>query len=215
VVLAHEVMVELGLADPQRPLEENPPGRGRGSSVAMLIGYLIGLSHIDPLRYDLSLERFLPGDAAGPPDIDLDFPRNIRERLILRVHEKWGGDHAALSGMITTYQVRGVIRDLGKALALPAADIDTLAKRVDRMTGQDLRAEVLAQPDFKDKADLPGWRDFLELAGELDGLPKGLAQHPGGTHECTTAAGDSPPKRQPGGLQRQPPESGHHGPRGG
>ena len=89
VLLGREVAIDLGLADPETPLEFNPPGRGRGSSVSMLVGYLLGISHIDPLQYDLSLERFLPDDElASVPDIDLDFPRNIREELILRVHRE-------------------------------------------------------------------------------------------------------------------------------
>jgi len=67
-------MIQQGLSDPSLTLEENPPGRGRGSSVSLLIGYLIGLSHIDPLQYKLSLERFLPDDTmTNVPDIDLDF----------------------------------------------------------------------------------------------------------------------------------------------
>ena len=107
IQLAREIMIELGLSSPDVPLEDNPPGRGRGSSVAMLVGYLIGLSHIDPLKYNLSLERFLSEDDLGVvPDIDLDFPRNIREKLIVRVHQKWGWDHAALAGMIGTYRIK-------------------------------------------------------------------------------------------------------------
>jgi error-prone DNA polymerase len=99
IKLGREVMIEQGLSDPSLTLEENPPGRGRGSSVALLVGYLIGLSHIDPLKYKLSLERFLPDDMmTNVPDIDLDFPRSIREDLILRTHQKWGWDHAVLTG---------------------------------------------------------------------------------------------------------------------
>ena len=75
--LAHEVMADLGRGDREVPVEERPPGRGRGSSVAMLVGYLIGLSHIDPLEYNLSLERFLNDEMGAAPDIDLDFPRDI------------------------------------------------------------------------------------------------------------------------------------------
>jgi error-prone DNA polymerase len=115
-------MIDQGLSDPSLTVEENPPGRGRGSSVALLVGYLIGLSHIDPLKYNLSLERFLPDDVmTNVPDIDLDFPRSIREELILRTHEKWGWQHAALTGTIATYQIKGAVRDLGKALGLPEA----------------------------------------------------------------------------------------------
>jgi error-prone DNA polymerase len=84
IKLGRDVMIQQGLSDPSLTLEENPPGRGRGSSVSLLIGYLIGLSHIDPLQYKLSLERFLPSDTMNNvPDIDLDFPRSIREDLIL------------------------------------------------------------------------------------------------------------------------------------
>ena len=97
----------------------------------MLAGYLIGLSHIDPLKYKLSLERFLPADTmSNVPDIDLDFPRSIREDLILRTHEKWGWRHAALTGTIATYMVKGAVRDLGKALGLPEEEVDQLAKQI-------------------------------------------------------------------------------------
>ena len=180
IQMARDVMIELGLSDPEIPLEERPPGRGRGSSVAMLVGYLIGLSHIDPLEFDLSLERFLQEDMASVPDIDLDFPRDIREELIERVHEKWGWDHAALTGMISTYKIKGAIRDLGKALGLPFQDVDKLAKRVDSHRADSLELEMLRLPEFRDRVDAPVWRDLIDLAAQLDGFPKYLAQHPGG-----------------------------------
>jgi error-prone DNA polymerase len=181
IQIAREVQVDLGLVDREVPLQETPPGRGRGSSVSMLVGYLIGLSHIDPLRYGLSLERFLPEDTmASTPDIDLDFPRNIREELILRVHQKYGWDRAALTGMLSTYQIKGAIRDLGKALGLPADHVDRLAKRVQHRSAKDLREEIEALPEFRDQQKTPGWRNLVGLAKELDGFPRSLAQHPGG-----------------------------------
>ena len=181
VLLAHEVAVDLKLADPETPVEFNPPGRGRGSSVSMLIGYLLGISHIDPLNYDLSLERFLPDDElASVPDIDLDFPRNIREELILRVHEKYGWERAALTGMIDTYRIRGTVRDLGQALGLPSDQVDKLAKRVDEREGISLREQMSLLPDFQDKVSAPLWQHLIELAAQLDGFPRHLAQHPGG-----------------------------------
>ena len=181
VLLAHEVAVDLKLADPETPVEFNPPGRGRGSSVSMLIGYLLGISHIDPLNYDLSLERFLPDDElASVPDIDLDFPRNIREELILRVHEKYGWERAALTGMIDTYRIRGTVRDLGQALGLPPDQVDKLAKRVDEREGISLREHMSLLPDFQDKVAAPLWQHLIELAAQLDGFPRHLAQHPGG-----------------------------------
>ncbi len=180
IQIARDVMIDLGLSDREVPLEERPPGRGRGSSVAMLVGYLIGLSHIDPLEYNLSLERFISDDMGSVPDIDLDFPRNIREELIKRVHERWGWDRAVLTGMIGTYKMKGCIRDLGKALGLPAEDIDKLSKRVDARHADGIRSEMLLLPDFRHKVDVPGWRDLIELASQLGGFPKYLAQHPGG-----------------------------------
>ena len=180
-LLGREVAIDLGLADPETPLEFNPPGRGRGSSVSMLVGYLLGISHIDPLQYDLSLERFLPDDEmASVPDIDLDFPRNIREELILRVHRKYGWERAALTGMIETYRVRGTVRDLGQALGLPPDQVDKLAKRVEERDGIPLGEQMRLLPDFQDKLSNPVWQQLVELSGQLDGFPRQLAQHPGG-----------------------------------
>ena len=181
IQMAREVMLDLGLGDPEVPLEENPPGRGRGSSVAMLVGYLIGLSHIDPLKFDLGLDRFLPKDGEiSAPDIDLDFPRNIREELILRVHARYGWEKSALVGAISTYQVRGVIRDLGKALSLPPDQVDRLAKRMGHHDGRDIRREMSQMSEFRHLIDAPGWRDLLELAPQLANFPRLVQQHSGG-----------------------------------
>ena len=180
IQIAREVMVDLGLVDREIPLEERPPGRGRGSSVAMLVGYLIGLSHIDPLEFNLSLERFLPEDMASVPDIDLDFPRNIREELISRVHKQWGWDHAALTGMINTYRMKSAIQDIGKALSLPKHHLTQLSNRVDSSNPKDLKTEMESLPEFKGFASTPIWKDLIDLTHQLDGFPRYLAQHPGG-----------------------------------
>lgn len=194
IKLGREVMIEQGLSDPSLALEANPPGRGRGSSVALLVGYLIGLSHIDPLKYQLSLERFLPEDVmSNVPDIDLDFPRSIREDLILRVHRKWGWQHTALTGTIATYLAKGAVRDLGKALGLPETEIDQLAKEVDWGSAKGLAKQMVKLPHFKEKFDMPFWRDLVRLAAELDGFPKYLGQHPGGMIFSSTPLTDIVP----------------------
>lgn len=201
VQLARDVQVELGLVDRETPLELQPPGRGRGSSVAMLVGYLLGLSHIDPLHYNLSLERFLPEDTlVNVPDIDLDFPRNIREQLILRIYQKYGWERAALTGMVATYQIKGAVRDLGKALGLFPEDVDRLAKKVEHGSAGGLRDEMLSLPEFKDKVDAPLWRDLVRLAVDLDGFPRSLAQHPGGMVISTTPLLEMVPV-QPGAIK--------------
>ena len=178
--IAHGVMIDLGMTGREIPIEERPPGRGRGSSVSMLVGYLIGLSHIDPLRYGLRLDRFITDDMEGAPDIDIDFPREIREELIVRVHGRYGWRRAALTGAIATYKMKGCIRDVGKALALPPDSLAKLADRVDQRHAKDLASEMAALPDFRHLADAPAWRNLAELAAELHGFPKYLFQHPGG-----------------------------------
>jgi error-prone DNA polymerase len=194
IKLGREAMINQGLSEPDVPLEDNPPGRGRGSSVSLLAGYLIGLSHIDPLQYKLSLERFLPSDSmASVPDIDLDFPRSIREELILKTHERWGWRHAALTGTIATYQVKGAVRDLGKVLGLPQADIDQLARFTDYGSAKGLAEQMARAPHFHDKVDSPVWRDLIALAWELDGFPKYLGQHPGGMILSSTPLTDIVP----------------------
>jgi error-prone DNA polymerase len=181
IKLGRDVMIQQGLSDPSLTLEENPPGRGRGSSVSLLIGYLIGLSHIDPLQYKLSLERFLPDDTmTNVPDIDLDFPRSIREDLILQTHQKWGWQHAALTGTIATYMIRGAVRDLGKALSLPPEEVDQLAKQSDYRHARHLQSQMQKSEHFQEKINAPVWRDLIRLSSELDGFPKYMGQHPGG-----------------------------------
>ena len=92
--LAREVAVEVRGPSSVRALL--PPGRGRGSSVSSIVCYLTGLSHVDPVANDLSLGRFLNRELMSVPDIDLDFPRDIREVLIPRVHERYGTERSAL-----------------------------------------------------------------------------------------------------------------------
>src|SRR5439155_443327 len=133
--LARECALEV--RGPGSPRHVLPPGRGRGSSVGSIVCYLTGLSHVDPVESNLSLGRFINDDMAGVPDIDLDFPRDIREKLIVRVTERYGQEHAALVASFATYRSRGAIRDVGKALVLrcglpqdrPARARDALRRR--------------------------------------------------------------------------------------
>ena len=179
-LLAQRIMEERGLVGPETPMEERPPGRGRGSSVALLVGYLIGISHVDPLKWDLTLERFISRDMTTLPDIDLDFPRGLRDELIERVHSHFGPEYAVLAGAITTYKVKGIIQDLGKALGLPQEHLSLLSKQLHSHDASDLRGEMAQLPDFSDRVDAPGWRDLLYLAPQLMDAPKGLSQHVGG-----------------------------------
>src|SRR5271163_1313623 len=131
--LAREVAIQVRGPDSVRALLA--PGRGRGSSVSSLVCYLTGLSHIDPIANRLALGRFLNEDLDGLPDIDLDFPRDIREVLIPRVHERYGRDRTALVAAFPTFRARGAIRELGKVLGLPAGEIERVARGAERYGG--------------------------------------------------------------------------------
>ncbi len=157
-----------------------PPGRGRGSSVGSIVCYLTGLSHVDPVANELSLGRFLNRELASVPDIDLDFPRDIREKLIVRVTERYGREHAALVASFATYRSRGAIRDVGKALGLPFAELERLARTSDGWNAKRVGEEVARLPDGEQKLRSKRWRAFAWLTGEIAGLPRHVSQHPGG-----------------------------------
>jgi error-prone DNA polymerase len=157
-----------------------PPGRGRGSSVGSIVCYLTGLSHVDPVANDLSLGRFLNREMASVPDIDLDFPRDIREQLIVAVTERYGREHAALVASFATYRSRGAIRDVGKALGLPQVELERLARVTDGWHAEKVAEEVAGLPDAERKLVSRRWRAFQFLTGEIAGLPRHVSQHPGG-----------------------------------
>ncbi|HEX9705803.1 MAG TPA: DNA polymerase III subunit alpha [Gemmatimonadales bacterium] len=155
------------------------PGRGRGSSVSSIVCYFLGLSHIDPIANHLFLGRFLNETLASIPDIDLDFPREIREELIRRVYQRYGDEHVGLVCSFPTYRLRSAVREIGQALDLPPGEIELVAKLADRRAGG--LAEELAQlPGFKDRLSAPLWKELCEMAEEIRGLPRHISQHVGG-----------------------------------
>ncbi len=157
---------------------ELPPGRGRGSAVSSIICYLIGLSCVDPVKAKLFPGRFLNESLSSVPDIDIDFPRDIRAELIKRVHQHYGEDHAALVCIFPTYRFRGAVREIGKALALPPADLDRLAKLGDGYS--QVRGEVTRLREFATCTQQAGWSYLCDLAEQLWGMPRHLSQHVGG-----------------------------------
>ena len=176
--LAREVAV--GVRGRDSPRGTLPPGRGRGSSVGSIVCYLTGLSHVDPVKANLSLGRFLNRELASVPDIDLDFPRDIRERLIVAVTERYGREHAALVATFSTYRARGAIRDVGKALGLPHADLERLARVADGWSAESVADDFTRLPDAQEKLASRRWRAFRALTREIAGLPRHISQHPGG-----------------------------------
>ncbi len=176
--LARVVACELRGADAARNVL--PPGRGRGSSVGSIVCYLTGLSHIDPVAGRLSLGRFLNEELASTPDIDLDFPRDIRAELIRRIHLHYGEQQAALVGAFSTYRAKGAIREIGKALALPTGDIARLCAASDGWSAEAVGEELQRVPGLRERADDRRLRLLAVLCGQIAGLPRHLSQHPGG-----------------------------------
>jgi error-prone DNA polymerase len=179
--LAREVALEVRGPGSARSIM--PPGRGRGSSVSSIVCYLTGLSHIDPVEKNLFSGRFLNEEVnedTVAPDIDLDFPRDIREKLIPRVHDRYGADRSALVAAFPTYRPRGAVRDLGKALALPPAEIERVAKTVGfHERSGEIERDVVAAIGAE-RAAAHGWQVLIGLTGEAMGLPRHASQHPGG-----------------------------------
>jgi error-prone DNA polymerase len=187
--LAREVAAEVRGPDSARALL--PPGRGRGSSVSSIVCYLTGLSHIDPIANELLIGRFLNEELAALPDIDLDFPRDIREVLIPRVHERYGRERSALVAAFPTYRARGAIRELGKALGLPPGELERVARGSEGWDAREVARDIEAAFGVKlDAATLSSqhprrgasgrWRWLARLAAEAHGLPRHLSQHSGG-----------------------------------
>src|SRR6266566_8426266 len=176
--LAREVAADIRRGS-RRALGNLLPGRGRGSSVSSIVCYLLGLSHIDPIANKLFLGRFMNESLASVPDIDLDFPREIREELIRRVYTRYGAEHAGLVCAFPTYRLRSAVREIGKALDLPLGEIELVAKLADGRADE-LHDEMDNLPGFQGRKDAPLWKELCQLAHEIRGLPRHVSQHPGG-----------------------------------
>jgi error-prone DNA polymerase len=175
LVLAREVAVEVRGPGSARALL--PPGRGRGSSVSSIVCFLTGLSHVDPIANELLIGRFLNEELTSLPDIDLDFPRDIRAKLIPRVHERYGHDRSALVAAFPTFRARGAIRELGKALGLPAGEIERVARGSEGWSARDVGSDIVGAG----RPELTGrWAWLARLAEQAHGLPRHLSQHSGG-----------------------------------
>ena len=176
--LAREVAIEVRGAGSHRMLL--PPGRGRGSSVSSVVCYLTGLSHIDPVRNGLFLGRFLNEEITEAPDIDLDFPRDIREKLIPRIHERYGDERSALVAAFASYRSRSAVRDFGKALGLPPCEIERVARTVDMYDRPESVTQDMELAIGSARARSGRWRALAALARDAWGLPRHASQHPGG-----------------------------------
>ncbi|MEM7158310.1 MAG: error-prone DNA polymerase [Myxococcota bacterium] len=151
--------------------------QGRGSAANSSVCYCLGITAIDPVKMDLLFERFLSRERAEPPDIDLDIEHQRREEVIQWVYERYGRRHAAMVANVIRYRARSAVRDVGKALGLPATALDRLAKLLyyhDDGMGVELFRHAGLDPQA------PVHQHLLRLVQELVDSPRHLSIHPGG-----------------------------------
>ena len=179
--MVNGIAQELRGRDSTLASDERPVGRGRGSSVSSIVCYLIGLSHIDPVKNNLYLERFLNDELHSLPDIDIDFPRDIRDEVLQRIYDRYGEGHAALVAAFPTYRFRSAVQDIGKVLGLPApilAKLNKLGGPYSNAT--DVGEEMARIPELRALVNAPIWRDLVDLSGQVSGFPRHIGQHVGG-----------------------------------
>ncbi|MBF8723168.1 error-prone DNA polymerase [Pseudomonas guariconensis] len=152
--------------------------QGRGSAANSVVCFVLGITELDPMEHRLLFERFLSRERNEPPDIDVDFEHERREEVIQYVFRRYGRHRAALTAVVNTYHAAGAVRDVARALGLPADQVDALAKCCGRWSDRIPDAQRLAEAGFE--AQSPSLRRILVLAGELIGFPRHLSQHPGG-----------------------------------
>ncbi len=164
------------------------PARGRGSSVGSLVCYLLGLSGIDPVKYNLFAGRFLneARRKEDVPDIDIDFAREAREAMLKHVFDTYGTERSAMVANVIQYRYPMAIREVGKAIGLPEGTLDKLAKRMRGRFHRSLPEEMREMPELRDALHAPLWLEFVRLVEELKGKPRHLGQHSGGIILCDT-----------------------------
>ena len=157
-----------------------PVGPGRGSGAGSLVAYLLGITDIDPLRFDLLFERFLNPERVSMPDFDIDFCYDRRDEAIAYVRDKYGADHTAQIITFGTMAARAVIRDVGRALGMSYSAVDEVARQIPRTLGITL-ADALKMDSLKHMYDEdPDVRRLVDTAMALEGMPRHASTHAAG-----------------------------------
>ncbi len=159
-----------------------PLGPGRGSAAGSLVAYLLGITDINPLNYDLSFERFLSPDRPDLPDIDLDVCQRRRHEIIRYIKDKYGSNRVAHIGVVNTFGTRGAVREAGAYLQLPDEQINLLAKLLPAFSGQGgIRHCLQTLPELqKLPLDKEPFKSLFRLAERIEGLPRNVSSHPSG-----------------------------------
>ncbi|MBD3381159.1 MAG: DNA polymerase III subunit alpha [candidate division Zixibacteria bacterium] len=158
-----------------------PVGPGRGSAAGSLVSYSLGITTIDPLRYDLLFERFLNPERVSMPDIDIDFSDRGRDRVIDYVTGKYGQENVAQIITFGTLAARGVVRDVGRVMGIPYTEVDKIAKMIPFKIGQTIDGALAEEPDLARLAETDERiAKLLEYSRTLEGLARHASTHAAG-----------------------------------
>ena len=156
-------------------------GPGRGSAAGSIVSYCLGITSIDPLRYQLLFERFLNPERVSMPDIDVDFCFERRQEVIDYVVRKYGTDRVVQIVTFGTMAARGVIRDVGRVMDLPYAFVYGIAKMIPKELNITLGKALQSSPDFKKAYDNdPQVKELIDMSMRLEGLPRHTSMHAAG-----------------------------------
>ena len=158
--------------------DQNILCQGRGSAANSAVCYCLRITEVDPARMEILFERFISKDRNEPPDIDVDFEHERREKVIQHIYSKYGRDRAALAATVITYRPRSAVRDVGKALGLSLSQVDRLAKSLAWWDGKRVISERLREAGFDPTNPVIG--RLVHLVNTLLGFPRHLSQHVGG-----------------------------------
>ena len=157
-----------------------PVGPGRGSGAGSLVAFLLGITDVDPIKFDLLFERFLNPERVSMPDIDIDFCYNRRDEVIAYMYDKYGTDHVSQIIAFGTLAARAAIRDVGRAMGLPYAEVDPVARAVPHELGVTLR-DALKLPELKTQYENSETvKQLVDTAIELEGMPRNITVHAAG-----------------------------------
>ena len=156
-------------------------GPGRGSAAGSLVSYTLGITRLDPIKYNLLFERFLNPERVSMPDIDIDFCFERRQEVIDYVVEKYGKDRVVQIVTFGTMAARGVIRDVGRVLDLPYAQVDTVAKMIPTELNITIDKAMERNPELaKTYREDDQIRNLIDMAKRLEGLPRHTSMHAAG-----------------------------------
>ncbi len=158
-----------------------PVGPGRGSGAGSLCAYCIGITDIDPIKYNLLFERFLNPERVSMPDFDIDFCKDRRGEVIDYVIKKYGEDHVAQIISFGTMAARGAIRDVGRALAIPYASVDVIAKLVPMEINITIEKALKVSPELSTRYNEDEQtKTLLDIAMSIEGMPRHATMHAAG-----------------------------------